>query len=282
VRSEDLDIAARWGRLRVRRWGSSAAPLVVGVPGLAGNVEHLAFLAERVAGDDLQFVAVDLRGRGRSEATPPGTYGWTRHADDLFALADTLGVDRFAIVGQSMGGSVAMRAAATDAARIHAVVLLDVAGRVDPGVAAVIARALTRLDRSYPSIEAYLADVREQGLIDEWTGYWDRAHRYDVDETAAGVRTLARAEAIAEDRAEHATNDPPALWSHLTMATLLVRASREIAPGAGYVVPVAERTRFAAAVPHAQLADIDGNHLTINTHADLPATVRLFLLRSIT
>jgi alpha-beta hydrolase superfamily lysophospholipase len=35
-------------------------------------------LAEWLAGDALQLVAIDLRGRGRSEVTGPDSYGW-RH-----------------------------------------------------------------------------------------------------------------------------------------------------------------------------------------------------------
>jgi len=63
---------------------------------------------------------------------------------------------------------------------------------------------------------------------------------------------------------------------------LLVRANREIAPGAGHVVPIDERANFCRAVPHAELVEIDGNHLTVNTHPDLVAAVRPFLLQSIT
>ena len=280
LRSEDLDIAARWGRIRARRWGSPSAPLVIGIPGLAGNVENVAYLAERIAGDDLQVVAVDLRGRGRSEATPPGTYGWRRHAEDVFALADALGSDRFAIVGQSMGGSVAMAAAASAGSRIRAVVLVDVAGRVDPGVAAVIAGSLARLERTYGSTEEYLAEVRAGGLIDRWNTYWERAYRYDAVETDGGVRTRTRADAVAEDRAYTATQDPHDRWSHLTMPTLLVRAGRELAPGAGHVVPAGERDRFLGAVPHAEVVEIDGNHLTVNVHPDLAPAVRPFLRRA--
>ena len=234
----------RWGRIHARRWGSRSAPLVIGVPGLAGNVENFAYLAERVAGGDLQLVAVDLRGRGRSEATPPGTYGWKRHAEDVVAVADSLDVDRFAIVGQSMGGSVAMEAAACGGSRLRAVVLIDVAGRVDPGVGSVVTESLARLDRSYGSTDEYLAEVRAGALIDRWNTYWERAYRYDVVETDGGVRLRTRADAVAEDRAYTATQDPHDRWSTLTMATLLVRASREMAPGAGHVVPVAELHRF--------------------------------------
>jgi pimeloyl-ACP methyl ester carboxylesterase len=280
--TEDFDLAAKWGRVRCRRWGSQSAPLVVCVPGLAGNVENFAFLAERVAGPDLQLVAVDLRGRGHSEGTPPGTYGWERHAQDVFALADSLGFDQFTVVGQSMGGSVAMKAAERDGSRLRAVVLIDVAGRVDPEVGPVIAGALERLGRRYSSAELYLAEVRSNGLIDEWNSYWDRAYRYDLVDVDGGVRTRTRAAAVAEDRAYTASQDPHQRWSHLTMPTLLVRANREIVPGAGHVVPVDERGNFCRAVPHAELVEIDGNHLTVNTHPDLVAAVRPFLLHSIT
>ena len=84
------------------------------MPGLAGNIKSFAYLGERVGGDETQLVALDLRGRGKSERTGPGTYGWENHALDVLGVADDLGFSRFAIVGQSMGGSVAMKAAALD------------------------------------------------------------------------------------------------------------------------------------------------------------------------
>src|SRR5512135_23494 len=71
---EDSDIPLKSGRLRVRRWGAPDAPAVVCVPGLSANLCGFDRLAERLAGDTLQLVAIDLR--GRSEVTGPGTYGW--------------------------------------------------------------------------------------------------------------------------------------------------------------------------------------------------------------
>ena len=49
---------------------------MVCVPGLSANLCGFDRLAERLAGDALQLVAIDLRGRGRSEVTGAGTYGW--------------------------------------------------------------------------------------------------------------------------------------------------------------------------------------------------------------
>ena len=88
---EDADIPLESGRLRVRRWGAADAPAVLCVPGLSANLCGFDRLAERLAGDTLQLVAIDLRGRGRSEVTGAGTYGWRNHARDVLGVADAVG-----------------------------------------------------------------------------------------------------------------------------------------------------------------------------------------------
>jgi hypothetical protein len=61
------------------------------------------------------------------------------------------------------------------------------------------------------------------------------------------------------------------------MPTLLVRATRELAPGGGFVVPEDERDRFLAAVPQASVVEVDGNHLTVTTSAEAAAAIDGFL-----
>jgi pimeloyl-ACP methyl ester carboxylesterase len=77
---EELDIAVRSHRLHGQRFGSPSAPLVLGLHGLSLNMKAFDFVGERLGGDALQLVALDLRGRGNSDTTPPGTYGWERFA----------------------------------------------------------------------------------------------------------------------------------------------------------------------------------------------------------
>jgi pimeloyl-ACP methyl ester carboxylesterase len=103
---EDADIPLASGRLRVRRWGAADAPAVVCVPGLLANLCGFDRLAERLVGDTRQFVAIDLRGRGRSEVTGPGTYGWRHHARDVLGVADAVGAPSFAVIGQSSGAAI--------------------------------------------------------------------------------------------------------------------------------------------------------------------------------
>lgn len=255
---------------------------MVGVHGLTGNLKTFAFLGGRIAGDDLQLVALDLRGRGRSDATPRGTYGWDSHALDVLGVADALGVERFAVIGLSMGGSVAMRIAAVAGRRLEAVVLVDVAGRVDRGVAAPIRASIDRLGRVYESADHYLDAVRSQGLVDPWSDDWACAYRYELGAVEGGVRPRTSVDAVHEDRAYTATQDAYERWRHLTMPVLLLRATRQLQAGAGLVVPADDLDRFTRTVPHAVITEVDANHLTIATHAETAVAVRQFLTRTVT
>jgi pimeloyl-ACP methyl ester carboxylesterase len=237
-----LHLVARSHRLWALRFGSPSAPLVLGVHGLTGDAHQLDHLGDRLGGADLQMVVVDLRGRGRSDSTGPGSYGWESHALDLFAVADALGVEHFSLLGLSMGASVAMKAAELDGSRLEAVVLVDVAGRVDPGVGPVV-----------ESVIAGLADGEGLGV--------------DPD-------------AVAEDRRCTLTEDPYARWSHLTMPTLLLRATREMARGAGHVVPADDRDRFRREVPTGTIVEVDADHRTIADHPDTATAARDFLLQA--
>jgi alpha-beta hydrolase superfamily lysophospholipase len=85
-RYKDVDIPLESGRLRVRRWGAAGAPAVVCVPGVSANLCGFDRLAERLAGDTMQLVAIDLRGRGRS-LPGPGSRWMPSRAQQHAALA---------------------------------------------------------------------------------------------------------------------------------------------------------------------------------------------------
>ncbi|WP_317929682.1 alpha/beta hydrolase [Halioxenophilus sp. WMMB6] len=71
---------------------------------------------------ELAAVRYDLRGFGRSEYSDPQPFN---HVDDLFAILDELAIDRCALVGLSMGGGIALRAALNAPERIQKLVLLS-------------------------------------------------------------------------------------------------------------------------------------------------------------
>ncbi|MEU5470757.1 alpha/beta fold hydrolase [Streptomyces lydicus] len=71
--------------------------------------------------DAFAYALVDLRGYGEAKDAP-GAYTTAEGADDVLALADRLGWDRFSVVGHSMGGSVAQRVLAAAPHRVRRLV----------------------------------------------------------------------------------------------------------------------------------------------------------------
>lgn len=87
--------------------------------------------------------------------------------------------------------------------------------------------------------------------------------------------------AVAEDRQYTLSQDPYVRWRHLTMPTLLVRATQELALGSGFVVPADDRDRFRCEVPGSTVAEIDADHLTINAHPDTARVISTFLTETL-
>lgn len=76
-------------------------------------------------GPGVRRISYDARGHGESGFTDdPGHYRWPELARDMLALADALGLDRFAAGGASMGCATTLHAAVQAPERIEAMVLV--------------------------------------------------------------------------------------------------------------------------------------------------------------
>jgi pimeloyl-ACP methyl ester carboxylesterase len=269
--------------LHAKRHGSPDAPLILAVPGLSANLMSFEFLGARLAGAGLQVVALDLRGRGMSDVTAVGSYGWVKHAADLFAVADHLGARRFSLIGHSMGAAVTMAAAAQDPSRLDRIVLIDLCGVPDPSTAGPIGASIARLGVVFPSLDDYLDLVRGAGVISPWSDDWERYFRYDIQPIEGGFVSRTSAAAVMEDvmfgSGAFAFGDAAGvygLWQSLTMPALVLRAQREVTEGTGYVLTQRDRDRFVAAVPRSTAVEVDANHYTVVTNDDSAIAIREF------
>ena len=75
-----------------------------------------------------RLISVDLPGHGLTGAWPRDEYTIEAYADFIEVLVDTLNLDRFVLVGHSMGGAVAWTFAATRPDRVSQLILVDAAG----------------------------------------------------------------------------------------------------------------------------------------------------------
>ncbi|BDY26519.1 alpha/beta fold hydrolase [Mycolicibacterium mageritense] len=103
--------------------GDPAGPLVIHNHGGPGSRYEARFFADAASRYGLRLICVDRPGMGQSTAQKTRTYaGW---ADDLTAVADALGHQRFGVTGWSEGGPWALAAAAyIDPARLQHVSII--------------------------------------------------------------------------------------------------------------------------------------------------------------
>lgn len=79
--------------------------------------------------EDYCLLLYDQRGHGLSDLGQ-GPVTIDRHVDDLLAVADYFGIERFGLVGLSIGGLIAQRLAVRCPERVAALVLCDTASKI--------------------------------------------------------------------------------------------------------------------------------------------------------
>jgi 2-hydroxymuconate-semialdehyde hydrolase len=95
-----------------------------------------------------RVIAPDQLGFGETATGEPRTYGRAAWTDHALALLDTLGVDRVDVIGNSMGGAIALSLAAARPAAIRRIVLMG-----SMGVAMALPDGLDRVWGYRPSVE---------------------------------------------------------------------------------------------------------------------------------
>ncbi len=128
LREDTLDIAL--GRIALLRGGASlpaTAPRVLALHGWLDNAASFAPLAPLLG--DIDLVAPDLPGHGRSAHLPPGAdYSFAGAVNAVLDIADALGWERFALLGHSMGAGIGSLLAAACPQRIERFVAIEALG----------------------------------------------------------------------------------------------------------------------------------------------------------
>ncbi|OSZ72844.1 alpha/beta hydrolase [Sphingomonas sp. IBVSS1] len=101
-------------------------PVLLCLAGLTRNGSDFAHLGDSLGGD-WRIIAPDLRGRGESGfARDSLSYVPLTYLRDLSLVLDAAGVDRFVVIGSSLGGLLALRMTTAHRARMAGVVLNDI------------------------------------------------------------------------------------------------------------------------------------------------------------
>ena len=138
--------------------GGSGDPVVF-VPSLAGNTTQWSEQLGPVRASR-RAIALDLRGHGRSDPPKDGEYALESQAEDIGAVADSLGLERFALVGHSMGAGVALAYAGAHPDRVTHLLLADPIGD----------GTQTPLEEVGPFLDALASPAYVETIEEYWSG----------------------------------------------------------------------------------------------------------------
>ena len=160
---------------RYLRWGDAGSPPVLLLHGLRSYARTWEPVAEALSGSHL-LIAPDFRGRGESDWDPQRSYRTDTYVSDIENLVELLGLNRFAVIGHSMGGTVAYTYAARPPDRVTALVIEDLGPGSSTDTSGA-ARILTEMAGTPPRF----------GSLEEVRTYW-RGIRPDITEEALASR----------------------------------------------------------------------------------------------
>lgn len=213
-------------------------------PPYARFVEHMTAAAP--------LILLDRRGVGASDALEASPDAWEQWSEDVIAVADELGIERFMLVGYGSGGELGLHVALRRPDRVDAVVAmhpgLGVADTVREGFRDMTTRVVGREDEN--STNAYHSVVPSRADEPAFVEWNQRAGRL-----SAGPRAAA------------------AFWSAVLQPSRLRGRGDEI--GARVLLLYrrgilerhgdrAEIDAFVAASPRAELRIIDGDDVVVN------------------
>jgi pimeloyl-ACP methyl ester carboxylesterase len=260
-------------------WGNPDGPLVILQHG-GGQTRHAwKGAGEALGAGGYHAVAFDARGHGDSEWAPDGAYGQDAMVEDLRLVVAALGNKRPVLVGASMGGGTSLVAVGEERIDATALVLVDIAPRIDSvGVAKIQSfmnanpDGFSSLDEVADAIAGYQPHRNRprtlDGLAKNVRLGGDGRYHWHWDPKSMGNRTTDFGQ--RETRLEECARN-------LTLPTLLVRG------GLSDVLTEEGAAEFLELCPHAEYVNVEGAaHMVAGDRNDIfSGAVLEFLARTV-
>jgi len=241
--------------LHYLEWGKTDAPPIVCVHGYTGSADAFNAPARHLQ-QRFHIVAPDVCGHGESAWSPAGTYRYEDQASDLAEFANRLELDKFVLIGTSMGGIIAMTYAAGHGDRLLGLVINDIGPDAEAGTQRITQMVGSRPDE-FGTFEEAMAYRRSASPI--------LAARSPEDQHELALGVLRQGAggkwgwkmdpAYIRQRVEHGPPRRPPLWpalEALACPTLVVWGSDSD------VLSEAQARRMAEVSPRGELVPVPG------------------------
>lgn len=199
--------------LRGDAWGDPAGRLVILQHG-GGQTRHAWRGAGETLGDAGYYaIAIDSRGHSDSDWAEDAAYEPEKNVQDLLAVVESIGSPEPILVGASMGGSTSLMAIGTGRLTAGALVLVDIAPKVEAEGTKKIREFMEQKPEGFESLDEVAAAIANYqphrkrprnldglaknvrlGSDGRYHWHWDPARRnraWDIDEYRASLERAA-------------------------------------------------------------------------------------------
>ncbi len=252
-------------------WPGKGDPILC-IPSITGQKGSFRPLAERLSPAH-RVIALDLRGRGESDKPDRG-YGFAYHARDIIGLADSLGLEKFVLLGHSFGATTSTYTATIRPERVKALILLDGGSEPPWETLKLMYPSVKRLEKSYASLEEYLAVQRSVVYHKPWTRGLEQCLSDEMEQGPDGtVRSRSSAKAIEHDLDMHFLYTVFFHLPEVQCPTLLLRPSEGLLGATGHVYSDQLAASIAGRIPQCRVVTVQGgNHYTMLMQDNPPVT----------
>jgi pimeloyl-ACP methyl ester carboxylesterase len=236
-------------------WGNPGAPPVVCVHGYTSSAQAFHAPARHFQ-DRFRLIVPDVRGHGESAWSSTGAYQYSDQVSDLAGIVDRLGLERFTLIGTSMGGIIGMAYAGSHPERLARLVINDIGPDAEVGSQRITQTVGSRPE-AFSTLEDAVAYRRQVSPI--------VAGRSPEDQRELALGVLRRQSdgrwvwkmdpEYIQQRVKQGPPTRPALWPalrRLSCPTLLVWGTESD------VLSEAQARRMAETVPKGQLVAVPG------------------------
>lgn len=238
-------------RVHYRDVGPRNAPAIVLVHGFSASLHTwepwVAHLKR-----DYRVISLDLPGHGLTNCLEEGRIGTEQFVQTVDAVTRALGVDRFTLAGNSMGGGVAWAYALAHPDRLDALVLVDASGwpetasekKGDPLVFKLLANPLARRLMKNTDMTFLVRGGLRDSFANPDLATDEMVNRYTALSRAPCHRDALMALSSGRDAHQEAS---AAALGQIRVPTLILHGEQD------HLIPVSAGRKFADAIPGAEL-----------------------------
>lgn len=157
-------------RFHYLEWGTSDKKPMLLLHGGTQTAHSWDELSRAMAGE-YRVLALDQRGHGETEWAPDRNYGLEAYVSDIVGFTEALGLERFLLMGLSLGGRNSMVYASRYPARLEALVIVDVGPEV--------------MQEGVESIRRFVGGPDE---LDSFEAFVELAHRFNPRRSLENLR----------------------------------------------------------------------------------------------